>query len=72
MERLILPVHWVMLCTQYEPAERYDRINPDPNSDSPISEAIMDRIIHNSYELLIEGKVSLRERHSLKSTLKRG
>lgn len=62
----------IIFCTQYEPAEWYDRINPDPNSDSPISEAIMDRIIHNSYELLIEGKVSMRERHGLKSTLKGG
>lgn len=62
----------IIFCTQYEPAEWYDRINPDTNSDSPISEAIMDRIIHNSYELLIEGKVSMRERHGLKSTLKGG
>lgn len=62
----------IIFCTQYEPTEWYDRINPDPNSDSPISEAIMDRIIHNSYELLIEGKVSMRERHGLKSTLKGG
>lgn len=62
----------IIFCTQYEPAEWYDRINPDTNSNSPISEAIMDRIIHNSYELLIEGKVSMRERHGLKSTLKGG
>ena len=59
-------------CTQYEPDEWYDRINPDPNVESPISEAIMDRIIHNSYEVLIEGKVSMRERHGLKASLKGG
>ena len=61
-----------IFCTQYEPDEWYDRINPDPNVESPISEAIMDRIIHNSYEVLIEGKVSMRERHGLKASLKGG
>lgn len=38
--------------------------------DSPISDAIMDRIIHNSYEVLIEGRVSMRERHGLKASQK--
>lgn len=60
----------VIFCTQYEPNEWYDRINPDPNMDSPISDAIMDRIIHNSYEVLIEGRVSMRERHGLKASQK--
>lgn len=47
-----------IFCTQYETAEWYDRINVEINSNSPISEAIMDRIIHNAYEVLIDGKVS--------------
>ena len=60
----------VIFCTQYDPDDWYDRINPDPNMDSPISDAIMDRIIHNSYDVLIEGRISMRERHGLKATQK--
>ena len=62
----------VIFCTQYEPDDWYDRINPDPNMDSPISDAIMDRIIHNSYDVLIEGRISMRERHGLKACMPKG
>lgn len=44
----------------------YIRIDPNPNSDSPVSEAIMDRIIHNAYEILVEGHISMRERNGLR------
>lgn len=62
----------IIFCTQYESEGWYSRINPDPNSDSPISEAIMDRIIHNSYDVMIDGKISMRERHGLKQSVKDG
>ena len=32
----------------------------------------MDRIIHNAYEVLVEGRVSMRERNGLKSSLTEG
>lgn len=60
----------IIFCTQYEPSGWYSRINPESSNESPISDAIMDRIIHNSYEVRIEGRISMRERHGIKSSLK--
>ena len=59
------PSRSMILCTQYEPEGWYRRINPDPESDSPISEAIMDRIIHNAFDVTVGGRISMRERHGL-------
>ena len=56
-----------IFCTQFETNGWYSRIDPDPESDSPICEAIMDRVIHNAYEILVDGKQSMRERYGLKA-----
>ncbi len=57
----------MIFCTQYQSEGWYTRIDPNPESDSPVSEAIMDRIIHNAYEIMVEGRISMRERKGLKA-----
>lgn len=56
----------MIICSQYDLDEWYERINPDPNNESPVTEAIIDRIMHKSHSVLIEGNISMRERHGFK------
>ena len=39
----------MIFCTQYEPGDWYELLHPNSDERSAIAEAILDRILHNSY-----------------------
>jgi DNA replication protein DnaC len=54
----------MIFCTQFDPRGWYDRIGAE--TDGTVSEAIIDRIKHNAYEIHMKGKISMREHYGIK------
>jgi len=54
-----------IFCTHFEPEGWYSRINPEPESGSPICDSIMDHVVHNTYQILVDGNQSMRQRYGL-------
>lgn len=50
-----------IFCSQSAPAGWHEKIGEDTLAD-----AILDRIVHDSYTIFIDGKISMRERHGIK------
>ncbi|MDQ0220694.1 DNA replication protein DnaC [Peribacillus cavernae] len=50
-----------IFCSQFDTQGWYEKIG-----EATLADAILDRIIHDSYNLLIDGEMSMRERHGIK------
>jgi DNA replication protein DnaC len=55
----------IIFCTQFEPEGWQSRIGTEEYET--LSDAIVDRILPNSYEIMIAGELSMRERRGIRS-----
>ncbi|WP_404333652.1 IS21-like element helper ATPase IstB [Planococcus rifietoensis] len=51
-----------IFCSQFEPSGWYEQIG-----EATLADAILDRVIHSSHSILIDGKISMRERLGIHS-----
>lgn len=55
----------IIFCTQFEPEGWQSRIGTEEYET--LSDAIVDRILPNSYEIMIDGDISMRERRGIRN-----